>query len=467
MPDRARTAHREYVPHLGQGDRRVGADYQPKFTHEDLDRIVDELLQRSTDLAGDGRWDFVHVADYGASLDADGVGDVSSVSASNQFTSATAQWAAGQVLVVRGAGASGATFVGTIASVSGTTATCGAAETAGTTASNLQGFYGTDDTSSWQAALNAAAPGDVVDAGPSWRSMCIGQLSVPQNVKLVRSGSGPHDPQSNPAYDAFGPTFVMVQNNTTAFVTLNHGSGVGDAIFYSANQLHPSNSTPTTFRPVIAMPAGTAGCYIDQPYIPNAWIGIAVQGGRHHINRPCIGAFFRALTIDQSLDYVNIGTLLVQVYWNIVEGRPVGTTGFDAFVLNNLWAVEIGRSDAFAIDNLLCHRAFGTIVLADSPDAALPIRPGYGVIGRIDADSVAYGIYAISTAAPGVLIGAALIGANGTGGGTPGQAAIITVAGGTIPPKIVLKSWSHRGSWVGPASVNNAGTLIVPGTNPG
>lgn len=60
MPDRLRTAHREYVPHLGAGDRRIGAEYQPKFTHEDLDRYVDELLRRLDDSGYD-----VGVIDFG------------------------------------------------------------------------------------------------------------------------------------------------------------------------------------------------------------------------------------------------------------------------------------------------------------------------------------------------------------------------------------------------------------------
>lgn len=429
---------------------------------------TDWLYEDGTDAApgGSSSVGYVDVADYGAALDADGVTDVTATASSADFTSATAGWTVGQVLVVRGAGASGGTYTGTISSIAGTTATCDTA--AGTSGSSLTAFYGTDDTAAWQAALSAAVPGDVVDAGSSWRSLCTGHLTLPKNVKLVRSGSGPHDPQNNPVRNVHGPTFVMVQDNTTAFVTMDHGAAVGDAIFYSANQLDPSATTPTTFKEIISIPAGKAGCFIDQPYLPNAWRGIFIRGGRHNINRPCIGALNRGVIIDESYDWVTIGTLIVQVFWNIVEGRSTSsTTGFDDHVLSNTWALDVRRADAFSADNVRAFRAYGVLLLNDSTDTSLSPRCGYGHVGAIDADTVAFGVYASATNAPGLLINQLTAGANSTGAGTPGQSAAATVAGGTVAPKVVVKSWSHRGTWAGGASSSGAGTLIVPSTNPG
>jgi hypothetical protein len=50
--------------------------------------------------------------------------------------------------------------------------------------------------------------------------------------------------------------------------------------------------------------------------------------------------------------------------------------------------------------------------------------------------------------------------------GTAGQYGVVTSVGGSIAPKVVVKSWSLWGTHVGSSS-NGAGTLIVPGTNPG
>lgn len=412
--------------------------------------------------------DYIDAANYGAVLDADGVTDISATSGSNVFTSATAGWAEGQTLVVRGAGSAGATFVGTIASVSGTSATCGVSETAGTTASSLTGFYGTDDTDAWQAALDAASPGDTVDAGNAWRSLCTGTLTLAQNVKLVRSGTGPHDPQNNPVRNVHGPTFVVVQDNVTPFITMNHGCAVGDPIIYSANQLDPSSSTPTTFKEMIYIPEGKAGCFIDQPYIPNAFRGMRVEGGRHRIVRPCIGALNRAIWVDHSEDWIEIDSLVVQVYWNIVEGRATNlTTGFDNYVLGNLWALEFRRADSFFVGMLKVFRGYGALLLNDSNDVGLATRPGYGLVSSIDADKVAYGVYGVSTNTPGVLVAQLIAAANDTGGGTAGQSAVATVGGGTIAPKIVVKSWSHRGTWAGGATSVGAGSISAPASNPG
>lgn len=43
--DRVRTANQQYNPHLGNGNRRGDSSYRPKFTHEELDAIVDGLTR--------------------------------------------------------------------------------------------------------------------------------------------------------------------------------------------------------------------------------------------------------------------------------------------------------------------------------------------------------------------------------------------------------------------------------------
>lgn len=411
---------------------------------------------------------FVDAVSHGAALNVRGVNDAATSGAVTTVTSATAAFSAndtGRTFVLTST--AGAVTTGTLTYVSATSATMSVA--AGGAMSGARLIIGTDDTTAWQNALNAATAGQVVDATPfTWRSLVTGNLSVPAGVTLGFEGRGPFDPQANPALNAHGPTFVMVQNST-AFVTLTHGSGVGDVIFYSANQKPPASATPTTYGAVISMAAGTAGVRIGSPYMPNAWIGIALQGGRHSVYRPQIGALSTGISIDQSLDVVDIDHLTCHPYWRICEGQtwsPTAST-FDAYALSNAWALRIYRSDAFHVGSLFSFGLYGTIVLDDSPDTALSPRAGYGQVGMIDADYVAYGVYAKSVASPSLLVGSGMFGANGSGVGASGVAGVATIAGGTVTPKVVVKTWSHRGTWSSGASSNGAGTLIVPATNPG
>ena len=411
---------------------------------------------------------FVDAVAHGAALNVRGVNDAATSGAVTTVTSATAAFSAndtGRTYVLTST--AGAVTTGTLTHVNSTTATMSVA--AGGAMSGARLIIGTDDTTAWQAALNAAQPGQVVDAtGFSWRSLVTGNLSVPAGVHLGFEGRAPFDPQTNPALNAHGPTFVMVQNST-AFVTLTHGSGVGDLIFYSANQKPPASASPTVFAPVISMAAGTAGVRIGSPYLPNAYIGIALLGGRHSVHRPQIGAFSQAISIDQSLDVVDIDRLTCHPYWRICEGQTYTPTAgtLDEHAQNNAWGLTINRADAFKVGSIFTFGLYGALLAIDST-VEQGTECGYGMVGMIDADHAVVGIQAFETASPGILIGAALLGANGTGVGTAGSAGINTVTGGSVAPKVVLKSWSHRGTWSSGASVTGAGTtLIVPATNPG
>ncbi len=412
---------------------------------------------------------FIDAAVHGAQLDVRGTNDAAVAGGSlSTVTSATAAFTAndtGKTYVLTST--AGAVTTGTLTYVSSTSATMSVAAGGAITGGRV--IIGTNDTSAWQAALNAALPGQVVDAaGFSWRSLVTGNLTVPAGVTLGFEGRAPFDPQTNPALNAHGPTFVMVQN-ATAFVTLNHGSGVGDVIFYSANQKPPASASPTVYGAIISMAAGTAGVRIGAPYMPNAYHGIALQGGRHSIYRPHIGALLTGVSIDQSFDVIDIDHLTVHPYWRICEGQTWTPTAgtLDAYALNTAYALRVMRSDAFHVGEIFSFGIYGTVEATDSPDTGLSPRAGYGMIGMIDADYVAYGIAARSVASPGILVGTGMFGANGSGVGTAGIAGVATVSGGVNTPKVVVGSWSHRGSWSAGGSSNGAGTLIVPATNPG
>jgi hypothetical protein len=418
---------------------------------------------------GGGGSSFIDATDYGAELDVRGVNDAATSGAVTTVTSATAAFTSadtGRTFVLTST--AGAVTTGTLTFVNSTTATMSVA--AGAAMSGARLIIGTDDTTAWQDALDAALPGQVIDAAGSWRSLVAGNLTVPVGVTLGLGNRGPFDPQTNPALNAWGPTFVMVQN-ATAFVTLNHESGVGDIIFYSANQKPPSEAIPTTtYAAVITMDdAGTAGCHIGSPYMPNCYIGMDIQGGRHVIGSPQFGALLIGIRIDHSQDTVSIQRIHCSPYWRICEGQAYTPTAssFDAYALNNAYGLWIARSDAFAVDQIFTFGLYGAIFATDSTDGALSPKCGYGMVGMVDADIVAVGITAQATNTPGIIVGTAMIGANSTGVGTAGQAALATITSGSLAPTLLVGALTHRGSWAVSALSNAAGTLIAPNTNPG
>ena len=417
-----------------------------------------------------GQTVFVDAAVHGAQLDVRGTNDAAVAGGSlSTVTSATIVFSAndtGKTYVLTST--AGAVTTGTLTYVNSTTATMSVAAGGAITGGRI--IVGTDDTTAWQDALDSALPGQVVDAaGFSWRSLVTGNLDVPTGVHLGFWGRGPFDPQTNPALNAWGPTFVMVQNST-AFVTLNYGSGVGDIIFYSANQKPPASASPTAYGAVITMASGNvAGCHIGSPYMGNAYIGIYVLGGRHLIEAPQIGALYRGLMIDYSQDVVNIRKLQCSPYWRIQEGQgwtPTAGT-LDDYALTNAWAMYVHRSDAFKIHDLFAFGIYGGLALLDSPDTGQSPRCGYGMVSMADIDVCAQGIYAQATGAAGLLVSQAMLVANATGVGTAGTAGVATVAGGTAAPVIVVSSWHARQTFSGGNSSNGAGTLRVPATNPG
>lgn len=413
---------------------------------------------------------FVDAARHGALLDARGVVDAAVNSATlSTVTSATAAFTAsdtGKTYVLTST--AGAVTTGTLTYVSATSCTMSVAAAAAMTGARL--LFGTNDTTAWQAALDAALPGQVVDAaGFSWRSIVSGNLTVPNGVHLGFEGRGPFDPQTNPAINAWGPTFVMVQN-ATAFVTLKDGSGVGDLIFYSANQKPPASSAPTAYGAIVStFTSGTAGVRIGSPYMPNAYIGIALRGGRHSIQRPQIGALLTGISLDQSLDVIDIDWITCSPYWRVCEGQTYTPTAgtLDEYAQNNAVALVVNRADGFKVGSIFCYGLYGALRSIDSAIVQSP-ECGYGMVGMIDADNCVVGIQAYETASPGILIGSALLGSNGTGVGTAGSAGVATMTGGSVAPKLVLGLWSHRGTWSTSAASTGAGTtLIVPATNPG
>lgn len=410
----------------------------------------------------------VSPVDYGAECDVQQVYDaVVTGGALSTVTSASAGFTSGDTgKTYTLASTAGAVTTGTVTYVNSTTLTMSTA--AGGAMTGARFIWGTDDTAAWQDALDAALPGQTVDiADANWRSLCAGQLSIPTKVQLGMTGRGPYDPQTNPAGNTWGPTFVVVQDATTPFISMAVQSGLGDFIFYSANQVPPTASTPIDYAAFVKVVNG--GSHIGRPYFANAFRGIDVWSGRVHIDIVSIGCFVTGVRIDHAQDVVSINEIRAHPFWRICEGMAYTPTAgsLDEYAQDNARALRIQRADAFMVGSVFSFGLYGAVIAIDSADAQTGAECGYGTIETIDADNCVVGIDAWETNEP-ILIHSAFLGSNGTGVGTAGSAGIATHTGGSIAPRVVLKSWSHRGTWSTGASSTGAGTtLIVPSTNPG
>lgn len=483
--------------------------------------------------------------------DANGSTDISSTNASRAFGSATANWVAGQYVSIRGAGAAGATYVGQISTVVGTTATMTAASpTAGATASNLTGFWGTDDTVTWQAAARAAVPGTTL-VGPvgfcslirrknaacgttnasatvtcvtaaaddvgKWAvgagiplpafvgavtpgvsftlvtrtggaavatatasvTLSLGGIYLSPGVSLMPAEQKNYDPQSNPVRNQWGPTFALIEagnlngsgfNSGNPMIGWDFGSGFGDAIIYSVNQLAPTSPTPTAFAPVMGcISRYIAGVHIGRPTFCNIYWGIDLQGGRHVIDHPLLGCLAQGITVDHALDFVHTRSLEQVPLWDICEGIAWGPTAgtFDEFVLTNLRVALIGRADSFWFGRM---SIFGTnfgLLCDNSPDATQGALSPYGSVDNMDVDICTYGVYCVHTQAMAVRVTQLSASANNTGVGTQAVAVAVT---GAADSSLVVKGWVRQLTWsVGPTAISQflGSTLIVPATNPG
>lgn len=409
--------------------------------------------------------------DYGAECDVRGVNDAAVAGGSlSTVTSATAAFTSGDTGKTYAlASTGGAVTTGTLTYVNSTTATMSTA--AGGAMSGARLIFFTNDHDAWQAALDAATPGQTVDiVDPTWRSGIMGQLVVPTSVHLGIIGRGPFDPLTNPAMNDHGPTLVLIQDSDPAILLDGFGSGVGDFIFYTANQTHAHGATPQSHGAVIAISEFMGGCRIGSPYIANATTGISLKGGRHHIDRPQLGVLGDGLVLDYCRDRIHIAALNLAPYYRLCEGETWTPTAgsLDEYALSNAWAVRALSADSWHIDNLVTYGVYGGLLVDDSPDTGQSPRSGYGTVTQMDIDYCALGV-AVKSVPSGtaVLISSAVIGANGSGVGASGVSAVATLASGISTPELVVSSWSHRGTWSGGASANGAGTLIVPATNPG
>jgi hypothetical protein len=419
---------------------------------------------------------FVDAVAYGARLDCKGVKDAAvSGGALSTVTSATAGFTSsdtGKTYTLKTS--AGAVTTGTLTFVNSTTCTMSTAAGGAITTGWL--IYGTDDTTAWQDALDAATPGQIVSAAMlAFRTLCAGQLTIPAGVHLGFEGLGPFSPNSNPAMNDWGPTFVVIQSASTAFLTLSIQAGVGDLIFYSANQVRNTAPTATAYAPFIDIPnsfgvstAGVIGCRIGKVYMPNAFNGVSLTGGNHLVE-DVRGSFFNyGIQVDYNWDVIRIRSFHQWIFHRVCEGESWGPTAgtLDEYQMVNGDGIIAYHADGLEIGDIFVYGAKLAFFSGQSPDTGQSPRKGYGQIDRIQIDQCKYGVYIESSANKGWLVNS-LLAAGSTytiGSVVTGQAAVTTAPGST--PSVVVKSWGLWGTWASNSS-NGGGTLIVPATNPG
>jgi hypothetical protein len=328
----------------------------------------------------------------------------------------------------------------------------------------------TDDGAAFQAALNWAnsigggivhVPVKVYFFGSS------SALVVGHKVQLKGMAEGPFDGSSTYGSAPWGPT-MLVTNTTNVFVTLNgFAAKVMDLLFYYPNQVAPTASTPTSYPWTIEMYGGESftaqavtGCTIV-----NCYQGIYVLGAvRSRISDCIIGCFYRGIQIDECVDWFELHNIDFQVIYDSYVGLAYPQT-IDTYVLNNYIALTTLRVDSLQASNLGVFSAYAFHQCTDSGVSQPGVKCGYGRFVNIDADTVAYGVIAVSTNSPGFNYTNFCIGANNSGLGTPAQSAAYTVAGGTMAPTLTFSNGSVRGSWANgagfPFQFGNAGQIYT------
>ena len=299
----------------------------------------------------------------------------------------------------------------------------------------------TDDTVAIQNAINAASAaggGSVVFKVA--RYFTTGTFLVPDGVVLCGTIEGPFDVKGvDPAVTPVAPT-LLVTNTSAPFLTLsgNGSSGVTDLLFHYPNQVKTSASAPTVYPYTILLQSGN----VARSTVTNAYNFLDVENGRDMAQDLYIGAFNVGVNIDHTRDFLTLHNLHNGVFWDEVENASY-PTAIDNWVLNNGFALVVGRMDALKVHDFFVFSRFAGMLLTDSPDTTLDRRNGWGEGSNIDLETVQYGIIAISS------IGDAYKFTNLQVGAAPGlgQAAVQLRAGGTYPPDVVVNGGSVRGSW--------------------
>ena len=303
----------------------------------------------------------------------------------------------------------------------------------------------TNDTAAFNLAISACPTGGTVLVPPG--RYLIDPITLPAYKSMSGTTPGPFDGAYDPASVTNAPT-ILVNSNTGPAITLSgYQSSVTDLLFFYPTQVTPTSATPLAFNSTIYMTAA-GGHNCRRCTFINSYVAIQVNVGRCNITDCLIGAYSRGILIDNALDWVTISNVSNQVMWDVYLGLAF-PQNIDAWVLNNAYALEARRIDSLQVVNFSCFGRYAGLLFADSADATLSPRNGYGRLTNLDFDYVAFGVVAVSTntGAGGYKITNMDLGANASGVGTAGQATLKSFAGGTVAPCVTWDVGSVRGIW--------------------
>lgn len=321
-----------------------------------------------------------------------------------------------------------------------------------------------DDTTPFTLAIQQAAAIGGADVIVPPGKYLISPITLPSYVNLVGATQGPFDGAASLS-PITAPT-ILTTNTLSPLITLaGYQNSVSDLLFYYPSQTAPTGATPIAYPSTVKMmTAGGHAC--RRCTFVNSYTAIQLQStGRCYIEDCIIGAYYRGIAIDNVQDVVYINNCYMGPIWDIYAGLNFPQT-IDIWTMTYGIGLEAARMDSLMVDGFFVLAKWAGFSFIDSPDTTLtPYRNGYGVLNNVDLDTVAYGVYAISTnaVADGYKFTNLVIGANNSGIGTAAQVPMYLAAGGTDAPRLTWTNGSVRGTWVSgypwPAIV--AGTAYV------
>ncbi len=313
-----------------------------------------------------------------------------------------------------------------------------------------------------QAAIDdvyASGGGDVYC--PVGKYLIDGQIVVKRSVILRGMALGPFENTASPATTVCAPTLLITYTGGVAILLDQAGAKITDFLFYWPNQVAVTAATPTVYPYAVKMDDGSGSQSVERCTFVNAYDAIDIQSGRSAVQDCLIGAFHNDINIDHALDWVELHNVKCQVMWNVFAGALAFGQTIDTWVMNNSVALKTARVDSLQATNFSLFCRFTGHQINDSSDGALSPRNGYGRLTNVDFDYVAYGVVgnASNAGAHGFCYDNMSIGANGSGVGTAGQAAIQTGIAGTDNPIVTWSSGHIRGSWAAGAlpTIRNTG----------
>lgn len=321
----------------------------------------------------------------------------------------------------------------------------------------------TNDTAAIQAAIEAAfqSKGGVVyfEAGNYYTT---GTLDLKDNVQLIGQG-GPTGAWGAAGGLTVRGVTISITNLVSTFINISgRGCSIKNMIFYWPNQALPTALAPIAYPYCITSPVGDT--VLEGLTMVNCTHGIALENGPQYLENLRIGAFNIGILMDQggatqTLRNIQIGAGLQDQWLGYAFG-----SNLDIYTATNLVCVDIRRSDAFCIDNLVTFYSKVGISITDSVVISPPTA--YGNISNIDLEAPLYGIICQQTnsylAAGGIKISNMnMFGSAQPGPFPPSVYGIWMKAGGSVPPFLEIVNGFIGNTWSGPYIQYDAGTLIL------